>query len=118
MVHTAHHHLAGVAQRAATAAAGRPHTEALARPLGRRVRNACGSRWANDSARARRIHVIMTHACRVGLSCSRQALAVEVAGVIRAKGVALEGILTRQQMATLVHLFSHLIIERSGRPST
>ena len=97
VVHTAHHHLAGVAECSAAAATGGTHTEALAgRRLGRRVGNACRSRWADQSARGRRIHIIVSHAGRGGLSCSRQALSVKIVGVIRAKSVALEGVLTRQ----------------------
>ena len=119
MVHTAHHHLPGVAKRAAAAATRGSHTETLARGLGGRIDNACRSCRTNQTACTRWVHVIMRHIHSVWLARRGQVLSVNVAVVIGAESVALEGVLTRHQVTTLsVHLLSHLVIERSGRPAT
>ena len=75
------------------------------------------SRGANHAACACLIHIIMTHIHCVGLSWRRQVLTVHVVGIIGTKSMALKGILAGHPMVARVHLFSHLVIECSGRPS-
>lgn len=107
MVHTAHHHLTCIAQSAATAPAGRPHTEALALADARRIGNACARCRAYHTTGPSGIHHIMTHIYCIWLSRSRQVLYMNVALVISYETMPLIVILARHQVTSWVDLISH-----------